>query len=235
MVGIGSAFAIGVVKMAFGGLGYNIVNPALGGRIFLMACFPSAMTAFCAPLQGSMNGLPQGIDGISMATPLTALKSTSQVEPLIFADALGNMFWGFTGGCIGETSSIALLIGAGILWYKRIIGFGVPLGYLGTVFVCAFFFSGLDGQFTSEALIIATYHVLGGGLLLGAFFMASDMVTSPITPFGRVVFGVGCGVLTFLIRKYGGYPEGVSYAIVLMNLVSPLCDRLLQPRTFGKK
>ena len=233
MVAIGAAFAIGVAKMAFGGLGGNFINPALAGRAFLMASYPAAMTSFTAPKLGTISGL----DGITSATPLAHFKISmmnGSFQALDFQDALYNLFTGNVGGCIGETSAIALLLGAMILWYKRIIGFAIPLFYIGTVFVLFWLFNGTGDLFTSGAIIIPTYQVLAGGLLLGAFFMATDMVTSPITPNGKIVFGIGCGVLTFVIRKFGGYPEGVSYSILLMNLLVPLIEKYTRPRIYGR-
>lgn len=233
MVAIGAAFAIGVAKMAFGGLGGNFINPALAGRAFLMASYPAAMTSFTAPKLGTISGL----DGITSATPLAHFKLSmmnGSFQALDFQDAIYNLFTGNVGGCIGETSAIALLLGAMILWYKRIIGFAIPLFYIGTVFVLFWLFNGTGDLFTSGAIIVPTYQILAGGLLLGAFFMATDMVTSPITPNGKIVFGIGCGVLTFVIRKFGGYPEGVSYSILLMNLLVPLIEKYTRPRIYGR-
>lgn len=238
MAALGSVFAIGVGKMAFGGLGNNFINPALAGRAFLMASYPAAMTTFSETRMGAINGLPQKIDAISSATPLTAFKDailSGDFQPLHFQDAFTNLFFGNVGGCIGETSVIALLLGALFLLYKRIIGFSVPATYIGTVFVLFWIFNGTTNDLlASDALIIPTYHVLAGGLVLGAFFMATDMVTCPITKKGRFIFGLGCGILTFLIRKFGGYPEGVSYSILIMNLFVPLIDRYARPRMYGK-
>jgi Na+-translocating ferredoxin:NAD+ oxidoreductase subunit D len=240
MPAVGSFFAIGVAKMAFGGLGFNFINPALAGRAFLMACYPTDMTVFGEPVQG----LIAGIDGVTGATPLRYLKDAVAAENLRgfglqdaipkLQDAIPNLFWGNIGGCIGETSVFALLIGAAFLWYKRIIGFKIPFTYVATVFLLTWFFNGTGGWFTSEALTVPVYHVLAGGLMLGALFMATDMTTSPITPRGKIAFGFGCGLLTFAIRRYGGYPEGVSYSILLMNCVAPLLDRYTCPRRYGE-
>lgn len=238
MATIGSVFAIGVVKCAFGGLGNNFINPALAGRAFLMASYPAAMTSFRAPNSGTIHGLASLIDGISSATPLATYKeavASGNFNALDFQDAISNLFIGNVGGCIGETSAIALLVGAVFLWYKRIIGFKIPFSYIFTVFLLFWGFNGTGGLFTTESLIVPFFHILGGGLMLGALFMATDMVTSPITPLGKVVFGTGCGVLTFVIRKFGGYPEGVSYSILLMNLLVPLIDRYTRPRMYGRK
>lgn len=230
---VGSAFAIGVAKMTFGGLGHNWINPALAGRAFLMACYPTEMTVFGKPVRGFIDG----IDGVSGATPLKHIKdalASNQFQALDFQDALSHMFWGDIGGCIGETSVIALLLGAAFLWYKRIIGFKIPFTFVTTVFVLFWLFNGTGDWFTNEALLVPVYHVLGGGLMLGALFMATDMVTSPVTPLGKILFGTGCGLLTFAIRKFGGYPEGVSYSILLMNCVAPLLDRYTMPKLYGE-
>ncbi|MBD3316966.1 MAG: RnfABCDGE type electron transport complex subunit D [Chitinivibrionales bacterium] len=239
MAVIGSIVAIGVAKWAFGGLGHNFINPALAGRAFLTASYPAAMTTFSAPKIGNINGLTAAspVDGVTGATPLVAIRdavATGQFQALDFQEALSSLFVGNVGGCIGETSAAALLLGALFLWYKRIIGFRIPFYYVATVFVLSWLFNGTGGHFTSEALIVPVYHILAGGLMLGALYMATDMVTSPITPSGRVLFGVGCGVLTFVIRKFGGYPEGVSYSILLMNLVVPHLNRYTRPKVYGK-
>ncbi|MFP4162954.1 MAG: RnfABCDGE type electron transport complex subunit D [Chitinispirillaceae bacterium] len=233
MVVIGSAFAIGVAKMVFGGLGANFINPALAGRAFLMANFPAAMTSFSAPFFGNMSG----IDGITAATPLEAIKTAfaeGTYQTTQYADALKELFLGNVGGSIGETSAVALLLGGIFLMAIRVVDYRIPLSYIGTVFALFWIANGSGGHFTLSSLVTPTYHVLAGGLLLGAFFMATDMVTSPITPRGRILFGFGCGVLTFVIRKFGGYPEGVSYSILLMNLVVPLIDRYTRPTIYGE-
>ncbi len=144
-------------------------------------------------------------------------------------DSLRELFIGRIGGCIGETSTVLLLIGAAFLIYKRYIGWKIPFSYIGTVALLSWIFGGADGLFTGNPI----FHVLSGGLILGAFFMATDMVTSPITFAGRIYFGIGCGVITVVIRQFGGYPEGVSYSILLMNLLTPLLDRWTRPRVFG--
>jgi len=233
MAAIGSAFAIGVAKMAFGGLGANFINPALAGRAFLMAAYPSAMTVFSPTRYGSLCG----IDGLSSATPLAHFKSAmadGSFQPLDFQEALSDLFIGNVGGCLGETSVLALLVGGLILVYKRIIPLRIPVVYIGTVFFLSWLFNGTGAHFTSGAIIIPFYQIFAGGLFLGALFMATDMVTSPITPCGRVVFAAGCGILTFIIRKFGGYPEGVSYSILIMNLFVPLIERYTRPGIYGK-
>jgi electron transport complex protein RnfD len=203
---IGGALAIIVAKQIFGGLGHNPFNPALVARAFLVASWPVFMTSWINP------------DGSSAATPLALLKYEGIATPY------WDLFIGKIGGCIGETSVLALLIGGAYLLYRGHIDWRIPGGYFVTVIVL----SAILGQ---DPL----FHLLAGGLMLGALFMATDMVTSPITKKGRIVFGIGCGVLTVLIRLFGGYPEGVSYSILLMNAATPLIDRYTKPRIFGKK
>lgn len=254
MAALGAVFAVGVAKWAFGGLGHNFINPALAGRAFLLASYPAAMTTWAAPRGGTTSGLStralsnlsEHVDGITGATPLPALTSIVDAinndalrqeisfQILDLQSALPDLFFGRVGGCIGETSALALLIGAVFLWYKRIIGIRLPLIYIGTVFVLSWMFNGSGSLFSTEALIIPTYQILAGGLMLGALYMATDMVTSPVTPKGRAIFALGCGVLTFLIRRFGGYPEGVSYSILLMNLTVPLIDRYARPKLYGR-
>jgi electron transport complex protein RnfD len=234
---LGSVFAMALAKWLFGGLGNNIVNPAMAGRAFLMLSFPAVMIRFVAPLHGTISGLEAGIDGIAQATPLTAMRAalaSGRFEPLVFQDALGSLFFGTTGGCIGETSAAALILGAIILWYKRIIGFSIPFTFIGSAFLLFWLFNGTGTYFTSEAAIVPVYQILSGGFLLAAFFIATEPVTSPITAGGRVIFGLGCGIITFCIRRFGSYPEGVCFAVLLMNLTTPLIDRWVRPRPFGK-
>ncbi|MFH1008174.1 MAG: RnfABCDGE type electron transport complex subunit D [Candidatus Latescibacterota bacterium] len=216
---VGSAFAIGIGKQVFGGLGYNPMNPALLGRAFLLASWPVQMTTrWLVPRGGTLSGL----DGITSATPLTLLKQANKIPDLL-SSSYADLFWGRVGGCLGETSVIMLLIGAAYLIYKGYVDWRMPTGYLGVVIVLSWLFGGASPLF----------HLLAGGLILGAFFMAPDMVTSPITPRGRWIFGIGCGILTVVIRRVGGYPEGVSYSILLMNLTVPLIDRYTRPKIFG--
>jgi Na+-translocating ferredoxin:NAD+ oxidoreductase subunit D len=234
---IGCVFAIVVAKAAFGGLGNNFMNPALAGRAFLMISFPAAMTRWSAPLHGTIHGLPIGLDGVSAATPLSFFNhalATGNFHPLDFQEALPHLFLGNTGGCLGETSAALLLAGALYLWYKRILGFGIPLVFIGTTFFLYWICNGTGAFMTSEAFIVPSYQVLSGGLMLGALFMAADPVTTPITPWGRVVFGAGCGILTFFFRKFGGSVEGVGYAILLMNCCTPLIERFTRPRRYGE-
>jgi electron transport complex protein RnfD len=207
---IGSAFAIIIVKQFFGGVGQNIMNPALAGRAFLLASWPVQMTTWT-------------VDGVSAATALGILKEGTGTLP-----SLMNVFLGNVGGTIGETSALALLLGGAYLLFKKIISWHIPGVYIGTVFVLTLVL-GRNGFMTGNAL----YEILAGGLMLGAFFMATDYTTSPITRKGQIIFAVGCGILTSVIRIYGGYPEGVSYSILFMNLFVPLIDKYTNPRVFG--
>lgn len=211
MAVVGSIFTILIVKEFFGGIGQNIVNPALAGRAFLLACYPVAMTTW-------------KIDGISSATPLAILKSNQGDLPSLY-----NVFIGNIGGCIGETSALALLIGAAYLFYKRIITWHIPVSYIGTVLILTTVI-GRHGLMTGNGI----YEIFAGGLMLGAFFMATDYTTSPMTATGQIVFGMGCGFLATVIRIFGGYPEGVSYSILIMNLFVPLIDKYVTPRVFGE-
>nr|WP_069649213.1 RnfABCDGE type electron transport complex subunit D [Caloranaerobacter ferrireducens] len=210
---IGSAFAIAIVKQAFGGLGHNFMNPALAARAMLLASWPVIMTNWVTP----------GAEAVSTATPLAILKgeAANQVLP-----SLKDVFFGNVGGCLGETSAILLILGGAYLLYRGVINWRIPFTYIGTVAVMMLIF---DGGFTSMV-----YHIFAGGLMLGAFFMATDYASSPVTPKGQIIFGIGCGVITSVIRLYGGYPEGVSYSILLMNIVAPLLDKYTSPRVFGE-
>ena len=177
------------------------------------------------------------VDAISAATPLGAIKyafADGTYNAIEFSQALPDLFWGGVGGCLGETSAFALLIGGIFLMATRVVDLRIPLAYILTVFCLFWLNNGTGAFFTPESFVTPTFHILAGGLFLGAFFMATDPVTSPITPNGRIIFGVGCGLLTFVIRKYGGYPEGVSFSILLMNLVVPLIDRYTRPAIYGE-
>lgn len=213
---IGGAFAIIIVKQLFGGLGHNFVNPALAARAFMMASWPVQMTNWQRP----------GWDGVSSATPLALIKegSTAVGQLPQFKD----IFLGNIAGTIGETSVLALLIGGIYLFIRRVITPEIPFAFIGTVGIITWIFGGPE-PFTGYFI----YHVFSGGLLLGAFFMATDYTTSPMTIKGRLIMGFGCGLLTSVIRLYGGYPEGVSYSILLMNLAVPLIDRYMIPKSFG--
>jgi len=215
MAALGSVFAIVIAKHLFGGLGHNIFNPALIGRAFLLASFPVAMTGWTSPL-----------DGVTTASPLGILKeATGQQLP-----SLGQLFMGNVSGSLGETSVLAVLLGGLYLVYRRHVDWRIPGSFLGTVFVL----TALIGAVKGYGLWYPMFHLFAGGLFLGAFFMATDWVTTPITKSGRLVFGTGCGLLVVLIRLKGGYPEGVAYSILLMNVVTPLIDRYTKSRVFGR-
>lgn len=206
MAAIGVIFSIIIVKGLFGGLGFNIFNPALAGRAFLLASWPVAMTSWIKPF-----------DAVTTATPLYLMKIHQAVP------SYWDLFIGNRAGSLGETSVLALLIGAGILLALKIIDWPAPTAYIGTVALLSFML-GHDPIF----------YVLSGGLILGAFFMATDYVTVPVTTKGRFIFGLGCGVITVLIRFFGSFPEGVNYSILFMNIFTPVIDRYARPRLFGK-
>lgn len=222
---VGSVFAIAMGKQVFGGLGQNIFNPALAGRVFLMASWPKYMTAFTQPLRAGA-GFTSSLhyDAITQATPLAALKEGKVLGHI----SNWNLFWGIRGGCIGEVCILALLLGALFLLIKGYISWHIPGSYIITVgiFTCIF---GPKGLFSGDWF----FHILSGGLVLGAFFMATDYVTSPLTRRGQIIFGIGCGLLTAIIRLWGGYPEGVSYAILMINAATPLIDRYTKHRVYG--
>ena len=213
---VGSIFAIVVVKGLCGGLGKNVFNPALGARAFLVLLWPVYMVRFVAP---------GAVDGVASATPLHHM-----VMPALPEESLGQMFMGNIGGCIGEVCTLALLIGGAYLLYKGVISFRIPAAYLGTVAVLTLIFSKGD-----HAVLWMLYSLLGGGVVLGALFMATDYATSPVTPKGQIIYGVGCGVFTVIFRYFGLFPEGVTYAILLMNGCAWAIDRYSAPRRFGTK
>ncbi|MBU0606089.1 MAG: RnfABCDGE type electron transport complex subunit D [Candidatus Omnitrophica bacterium] len=215
----GSFFAIAIGKQVFGGLGHNIFNPALVGRAFLMISWPVYMTTWQNP--------GWKVDAVTGATPLALCKEGQAI--VMKGVSYWDLFIGQRGGCIGEVCVIALLAGAAYLLVKKYITWHIPSTYIATVAVMSWAFNGKAGLFTGDAL----FFTLAGGLILGAFFMATDYVTSPLSPRGKVIFGVGCGLLTFLIRKFSGYPEGVSYAILIMNSITPIIDRYTFPKWFG--
>ena len=209
----GGVIAIVVVKQMFGGIGQNFVNPALTARIILMNSFPARMTHWTAAFDSSATA-----DAVTTATPLGILSEGSGGQLPSYLD----MFLGKTGGCLGETCALAILIGGIYLILRRVISPVIPVTYLATAALFSFLF-GRDPLF----------DLLSGGLMLGAFFMATDYTTSPLYFWGRVVFAVGCGALTLVIREFGSLPEGVSYSIILMNILTPLIERYIKPRAFG--
>lgn len=222
---IGSVFAILVVKQVFGGLGQNFMNPALGARCFLFLCYAERMNTFSIPQKTGTALINYGaaaVDGISGATPLAALKAGESIS-------LFDAFFGFTGGVIGETSTAMILLGAAYMLYRKVISLRIPLTYLlsFSVFILLCGGRGFD-------LYYLACQLCTGGLMLGAFFMATDYVTSPITKNGKLVFGILLGILTGIFRIYGNNAEGVSYAIIIANLLVPLIEKMTMPRPFGK-
>ncbi len=216
---IGAVFSIIIVKQLFGGLGHNFMNPALCGRAFLLASWPAYLTEWTAPSFF-------GADAISTATPLASLNAGD----LSNLPAISDMFFGNIGGCIGETSAALILLGGLYLIIRKVISWRIPVFYMLTSFIMGFSFAG--GAFI-ENITVGAMHIMTGGLLLGAVFMATDYTTSPVTPLGHIIMGIGCGLITSLIRMGGGYAEGVTYAILVMNAVTPLIDRYVHPRPFG--
>lgn len=221
---LGSAFAIIIVKQLFGGLGQNFMNPALAGRCFLMISFAAQMTDFSV---GNLNGI-HCLDTTTGATALASLKSTGTIDSL----SVSNLFLGNIHGTIGETSALAILIGAAILLAFKVIDLKVPLTYIGSfaLFIILYMFGTGKGFDTSYLLS----HLFGGGLMLGAWFMATDYVTTPITPVGQLLYGCCLGVVTAVFRLFGGSAEGVSYAIIFCNLLVPLIEKVTKPVAFGK-
>lgn len=232
---LGSVTAIGIAKFAFGGLGQNVFNPAHIGRAILMASYPIAMTAWTAPyILGFASGsLGLSPDAMSGATPLSAMKLHGpDAAYAIFggrAQTYLALFLGERAGCIGETSTLLLLLGGIYLCVRKWIKWQVPVVMIGTVGILTWAFGGSAGLFSGDGL----FHMMSGGLILGAFFMATDMVTIPTRTSGQVIFAFGCGALTVLIRLVGGYPEGVCYSILIMNAFTPLIERVVKPPKYG--
>ena len=225
---IGDFFAIVVVKQLFGGLGTNFLNPALAGRAFLMLCYPVPMTTWVLPGKENWASVLSATDAVTGATPLAVDYMKGGVMPDV---SLGDMFIGNIGGCVGEVSAAALLIGGIYLIAKGVIRIRIPLAYILTVAVLTLIFSRAP-----EGVNVFTwmlYEIFAGGLFLGAFFMATDYVTSPNTPKGEVIFGIGAGLLVVFIRYFGGYPEGVCYSILIMNICVWLIDKATLPKRFG--
>ena len=227
MILIGDFFAIVLVKLLFGGIGCNFVNPALAGRAALLASYASTMTTWADP-SGKSAAVLGSADALTTATPLAMLKGGS-VADLVGRYSVGDMFLGRIPGSIGEVSSLMLLIGLAWLLYRNIINWQTPAFFVGTVAVLTLLFPRY-GAGNFEWML---YNVLGGGLILGAVFMATDYATSPVTTKGQAIFGVGCGLFTVAIRYFGSYNEGVCYSIMVMNLFVPLIDRYVKPPRFG--
>ena len=221
---LGAFFAIVIVKMLFGGIGKNIVNPAVAARVFLFISFPAMMAAFTAPFDRPSALAVTIPDAVTSATPLAALKSGQLPEATLFDLILGSV-----GGCIGEVSAVALILGFVYLLFRRVVTLHTPVACLLTVLLLTILFP----QAENATLMFALTEFFSGGLLLAALFMANDYTTSPVTPLGRVIFGVGCGALTVFIRYFGGYPEGISFAVLIMNLLVFYIDSVTRPKPYG--
>ena len=219
---LGDLFAIVLVKQLFGGIGKNFVNPALAGRAFMFS-WPVLMSTWVKVGFENAASVFSTADAVTAATPLAAMHQGVMCE-----ESIWDLFFGSVGGCLGETSALALLIGFGYLLIRKVISARIPVAYIATVAVLAFLFPMGNDRITWMAA-----QVFGGGLMLGAIFMATDYVTSPVTKLGQIIFGIGCGILTILIRYFGGYNEGVSYAILIMNCCVVLLDKIGRPVKFG--
>lgn len=231
MLLIGSLVAIGVAKLSFGGLGFNIFNPALVARVFLLISFPVQMTMWPKVFENRM----KIVDAVTGATPLGILKEALRDENVKISDivdqlpAYKDMFLGFIGGSLGEISALALLIGGIYLLWKKVITWHIPVSMLATIAI----FSGIMWGINPERFADPVFHLITGGVILGAFFMATDLVTSPMSNKAKLIFGFGIGIITMLIRYFGAYPEGVSFAILIMNALVPLLDKYVKQRKFG--
>lgn len=230
---IGCFVAIVIAKMSFGGIGKNLFNPALVGRVFLFISFPVQMTRWIRPnFSDFLN-----TDVTTSATTLGILKhadvstSATQLTTLDELPSYMDMFLGYTGGSMGEISAAALLLGLIYMLYKKIISWHIPFYYLSTFFIL----TGINWLYTSSPAVEPLTQMLSGGLLLGAIFMATDYTTSPMSLKGKIIFAIGCGILTYIIRMYSSYPEGVSFAILIMNAFVPLIDKFVKPRIFGTR
>jgi electron transport complex protein RnfD len=226
---IGSLAAIGIGKLSFGGLGNNIFNPALVGRVFMLISFPVQMTSW--PVNAR-----SGVDAVTAATPLSIIKEgiTNGIPISEISQNLPtatDMLFGNIGGSLGEISAILLIIGGLYMLWKKVITWHIPISVIGSVAL----FAAIFWLINPETYINPVYHILSGGLMLGAIFMATDMVSSPMTPKGQMIFGVGIGVITICIRMFGAYPEGISFAILIMNAFTPLINNYVKPKRFGGK
>ena len=221
---IGSVVAIGIAKMSFGGLGKNPFNPALVGRVFLLIAYPVQMTTFPAP-----NAV--ALDGFSGATPLAALKANPgmlDLDPSLFVESE-------LLGSLGEVAALPLLLGFAYMLYRKVITWHVPVAVLGSMFIFAWVVALFGGASAAVMFELPLFHILAGGAILGAVYMATDYATSPMTPKGMLIYGVGIGVITMCIRLWGAYPEGMSFAILIMNAVTPLLNKYVKPKRFGLK
>ena len=231
MLIVGCFVAIGIGKMSFGGLGKNPFNPALVGRVFLLMSFPAHMTQWPKPMSGQFFA-----DAVTGPTPLAIVKeglAMGQTIPDIIGELpkMSDMFIGIIGGSVGEISALALILGGIFMMYKKIITWHIPVSVLATIFV----FAGILHITNPDEYMRPMFHILTGGVLLGAIFMATDMATSPMTPKGMLIYGVGIGVITIAIRVFGGYPEGISFGILIMNACVPIINKSMKPTVFGAK
>ena len=231
---IGAIVSIGVGKMSFGGLGKNIFNPALVGRVFLLISFPVQMTSWPIPKPLGGTALTDAVTGPTplgiMKEGLAAGKTVQEIMPEI-PDYVQQMMTGFQGGSLGEVSAFALILGAIYMLFRKIITWHTPGAYIGSVVV----FSGILWLIDPTLYVDPLFHLITGGMMLGVFYMATDMVSSPMSAKGQLIFGAGAGILTILIRVFGAYPEGVSFAILIMNAFVPIIDRGLKPKRFGEQ
>ncbi|MBN1819131.1 MAG: RnfABCDGE type electron transport complex subunit D [Prolixibacteraceae bacterium] len=224
---IGALVSIGIAKLSFGGLGNNIFNPALVGRVFLLISFPVHMTSWPVNIQS-------GVDAVTSATPLGLIKESIK-NGQVLSDVLGDvpgtmdMLLGNIGGSLGEVSALLLIVGGIYMLFRKVITWHIPVAVLGSMAI----FSGILWLVNPEIFMNPVFHLLTGGAMLGAIFMATDMVTSPMTPKGQIIYGVGIGIITISIRTWGAYPEGISFAILLMNAVTPLINTYIKPKRFG--
>lgn len=225
MVILGAVIAIALGKEVYGGLGCNPFNPALVARVVLLVSFPVHMTTWLKP---GVRGLVGNLDAVTAATPLDIVK-TYGLQALD-QYTVKDLFLGTVGGSLGEMSALALLVGGIFLLWKRIITWHTPAAFVGSAAAISLVFWLINPAKFADPI----FHIFSGGLVLGAFFMATDMVTTPVTPKGMLIFGLGCGIITMIIRMFGGYPEGVSFSILLMNATTPLLDQWTKPRVFGR-
>lgn len=228
---LGCLVAIGIAKMSFGGLGNNPFNPALVGRVFLLISFPVDMTSWPKPIATRMSA----IDAVTGATPLAIVKEglssgTPYSKLLTQIPSYWDLFIGNVGGCIGEVSALALIVGLIYMLYKKIVTWHIPISMIGSIFI----FSGIMYLINPQSNADPVFHILTGGVFLGAIFMATDMVTSPMTSKGMLIFGSAIGILTVIIRVFGAYPEGVSFSILIMNAFVPLINKFCKPKLFGE-
>lgn len=230
LIVLGSLVAIGIAKLSFGGLGQNPFNPALVGRVFLLISFPVQMTTWTANITAAdsfTGATPLGIlkEGIKSGKSLATLASDAQIPGYL------DMFWGNMSGSLGEISAIAIILGGVYLLWKKIITWHIPVAVLGSIFI----FEGILWLIAPDRFMDPVFHLVTGGVMLGAFFMATDLTTSPMTPIGKIIFGIGIGVITMCIRNFGAYPEGISFAILIMNGFTPLINAKIKPKRFGGK